>query len=235
MAVTDPGSPLHGLTADQIFVDDGYLRAGNRSESLADLLARSATEGIEASASAAPDEAPPYSSYGFGAVFAEVRVDPDLGEVRVARLTAAYAAGRILNPLLSRSQFIGGLIWGIGMALHETTVMDERLGRIVNDSLADYLIPVHADMPEFDIIWSKRTSRTSAAAASRELACSGQWAQQPRSPTRSFMRRPADPRPADADRATRRCRLIDLEFDETLSLHQVRFERAEPSGIVLRS
>jgi xanthine dehydrogenase YagR molybdenum-binding subunit len=80
-----------------------------------------------------------------------VRVDPTLGEVRVARLTAAYAAGRILNPLLARSQFIGGLIGGIGMALHEATVMDARLGRIVNDNLADYLIPVHADMPRFDI------------------------------------------------------------------------------------
>ena len=84
-------------------------------------------------------------------MFAEVAVDPDLGEVRVTRLTGAYATGRILNPLLARSQFVGGLIWGIGMALHEQTVMDENLGRIVNDNLADYLIPVHADMPRFDI------------------------------------------------------------------------------------
>ena len=69
----------------------------------------------------------------------------------MTRLTAAYATGRILNPLLARSQFVGGLVWGIGMALHEATVMDERSGRIVNDSLADYLIPVHADMPRFDV------------------------------------------------------------------------------------
>jgi xanthine dehydrogenase YagR molybdenum-binding subunit len=84
-------------------------------------------------------------------VFAEVRVDADLGEVRVARLTAAYANGRILNPLLARSQFVGGLVWGIGMALHEATLTDAPSGRIVNDNLADYLIPVHADMPRFDV------------------------------------------------------------------------------------
>jgi len=151
LAVGDPDSPLHGLAADRVTLDDGYLRSENRSEILADLIARAAPAGIEAAASAAPDETPRHSSYGYGTIFAEVRVDPDLGEIRVTRLTAAYAAGRILNPLLARSQFIGGLVGGIGMALHEDTVMDERLGRIVNDNLADYLIPVHADMPRFDI------------------------------------------------------------------------------------
>jgi xanthine dehydrogenase YagR molybdenum-binding subunit len=118
---------------------------------VAALLARQAPSGLEATASAAPDANPAFSSFGHGAVFAEVQVDVDLGTVRVARLTAAYATGRILNPLLARSQFVGGLIGGIGMALHEATVMDANLGRIVNDNLADYLIPVHADMPRFDI------------------------------------------------------------------------------------
>jgi xanthine dehydrogenase YagR molybdenum-binding subunit len=71
--------------------------------------------------------------------------------VRVVRVTAAYAIGRIVNPLLARSQLVGGLVGGIGMALHEETVTDERLGRIVNHNLADYLMPTHADMPEFDV------------------------------------------------------------------------------------
>ena len=71
--------------------------------------------------------------------------------MRLERITAAYAAGRIVNALLARSQYIGGLVFGIGMALHERTIMDERLGRIVNDNLSDYLLPVHADMPSFDI------------------------------------------------------------------------------------
>ena len=153
IAAGDPQSPLHGTTPDRLTIDDGYVRraASNRSESLASLLGRRATSGLEATASAAPDAAPPYSAFGHGAVFAEVQVDVDLGIVRVSRLTAAYAAGRILNPLLARSQFVGGMIGGIGMALHESTVMDEQLGRITNDNLADYLIPVHADMPRFDI------------------------------------------------------------------------------------
>ncbi|TWT11732.1 xanthine dehydrogenase family protein molybdopterin-binding subunit [Reyranella sp. CPCC 100927] len=153
LVIEDGESPLHGLSADQLVLSDGYIRAGtgNAAERLADVVARRAPDGIEAFADAAPDAAPRYSSYGYGAIFAEVRVDVDLGEVRVVRLTAAYAAGRILNRRLARSQFIGGIVGGIGMALHETTIMDERLGRIVNDNLADYLIPVHADMPAFDI------------------------------------------------------------------------------------
>ncbi|HKH69108.1 MAG TPA: xanthine dehydrogenase family protein molybdopterin-binding subunit, partial [Reyranella sp.] len=150
-AVADPHSPLHGQQPDQVGVEAGVMRAGNRSESLADLLARVAPQGLEATTAAAPNAKPTKSFYGFGAVFAEVRVDPDFGEVRVTRLSSAYATGRILNPLLARSQFVGGLVWGIGMALHEQTVMDKNLGRIVNDNLADYLIPVHADMPRFDI------------------------------------------------------------------------------------
>ena len=153
LAIGDPRSPLHGLAADRVAIEDGYLKteAGNLSESLADLLARTAPDGLESMASAAPDATSPFSAFGYGAVFAEVRVDPEFGEVRVTRLTAAYAAGRILNPLLARSQFVGGLVWGIGMALHEATVMDENVGRIVNDNLTDYLIPVHADMPRFDV------------------------------------------------------------------------------------
>ena len=88
---------------------------------------------------------------GFGAIFTEVGVDADLGEIRVRRVTAAFATGRVLNPLLTESQHIGGLIGGIGMALLEQTVTDRSSGRIIGDNLAYYLMPVHADMPEFDI------------------------------------------------------------------------------------
>jgi xanthine dehydrogenase YagR molybdenum-binding subunit len=151
LALEDPGSPLHGVPADRVTIVDGAITAGNAAETIASLLARTSPSGLEAQARAEPEQKPHHSAYGFGAVFAEVRVDPELGAVRVVRLTAAYAAGRILNPRLARSQFIGGLIGGIGMALHETVITDERLGRIVNDNLADYLIPVHADMPRFDV------------------------------------------------------------------------------------
>ena len=153
LAAGDPAGPFQGFGPDQLRLEDGHVRslASNRSEPLADLLARAAPGGLEAFAETTPDPDPGFSANGYGAVFAEVSVDADLGEVRVTRLTAAYAAGRILNPLLARSQYVGGLICGVGMALHEATVMDERLGRIVGDNLADYLVPTHADMPRFDV------------------------------------------------------------------------------------
>jgi xanthine dehydrogenase YagR molybdenum-binding subunit len=153
LAVEDPGSPLHAVPPAHVTIVDGEIRstAGNAVESIATLLARLSPTGLEASARTAPERTPRHSAYGFGAVFAEVRVDPQIGELRVARLTGAYAAGRILNPLLARSQFIGGMIGGIGMALHESVITDECLGRIVNDNLSDYIIPVHADMPRFDV------------------------------------------------------------------------------------
>jgi xanthine dehydrogenase YagR molybdenum-binding subunit len=153
LAAGDPASPLFRLPASALALEGGVIRSrsGDRREPIAQLLGRGAPDGIEASARFEPDEGTPVSSFGYGAVFAEVKVDSDLGEVRVARLSAAYAAGRILNPLLARSQYVGGLVGGIGMALHEATVMDQRLGRVVGDSLSDYLIPVHADMPVFDV------------------------------------------------------------------------------------
>lgn len=94
-----------------------------------------------------------YAPYAFGAVFAEVAVDPDTGEVRVRRVTGAYGNGRIVNPRLARSQCIGGFIMGIGQALMERTEVDERTGRIVNANLAEYLVPVLADTPEMDVIF----------------------------------------------------------------------------------
>jgi xanthine dehydrogenase YagR molybdenum-binding subunit len=93
-----------------------------------------------------------FSMHSFGAVFAEVRVDPDLGEVRVARLVGAYAAGRILNAKLARSQFVGGIIYGVAMALHEQTLIDPRSGRYLNADLSEYLVPVNADIGEIDVV-----------------------------------------------------------------------------------
>jgi xanthine dehydrogenase YagR molybdenum-binding subunit len=146
---------LYDIGVHELTLGGGSVRTldGRYCEPLAQLLPRLPPEGkaLEASALAtAPTEAH-YSSYGFGAVFAEVRVDADLGEVRVSRITAAFAAGRILNPLLARSQYVGGLIGGIGLALHEATLMDRRSGHLLNDNLSDYLVPVHADMPHMDV------------------------------------------------------------------------------------
>jgi xanthine dehydrogenase YagR molybdenum-binding subunit len=93
-----------------------------------------------------------HAFHSHGGVFAEVRVDPQLGEIRVSRLVAAYAAGKILNPKTALSQFKGGIVWGIGLALQEHTVRDPRTARAVTRDLADYHVPVHADVPELDVI-----------------------------------------------------------------------------------
>ena len=98
-------------------------------------------------ASSAGEESKRYSMHAFGAVFAEVRVDADLGLVRVSRMVGAYGAVRIVNPRMAHSQAIGGMVGGIGMALLEQTHLDERDGRIVNANIAEYLVPVNADVP----------------------------------------------------------------------------------------
>jgi xanthine dehydrogenase YagR molybdenum-binding subunit len=154
LAIEDPASSLTGLSAENLEFADGMIRVrdGNASERLEALIARRAPDGLETEGGAAAPDAWPMTGMGFGAIFVEVAVDADLGEVRVRRVTAAFAAGRIVNPLLARSQYIGGLIGGIGMALHERTATDRASGSIIGDNLADYLIPVHADMPAFDII-----------------------------------------------------------------------------------
>jgi xanthine dehydrogenase YagR molybdenum-binding subunit len=108
---------------------------------------------IDARASAKPgDEARRYSMHSFGAVFAEVRVDPDLSDIRVARIVAAYGAGQILNAKTARSQLAGGIVYGIAMALHEQTAIDPRTGRYLNADLSEYLVPVNADVPDIDVI-----------------------------------------------------------------------------------
>jgi xanthine dehydrogenase YagR molybdenum-binding subunit len=99
------------------------------------------------------DEGPPVARHSFGAQFAEVRVDADTGEVRVPRMTGVFACGRIINPKTARSQFIGGMTMGLGMALLEETVLDPRLGAYVTDDLASYHVPVNADVGEIDVSW----------------------------------------------------------------------------------
>ena len=154
-AIADAASPLAGQRIEDLEFADGIVRsrAGNAGEPLADLLARHASGGIEAigESGATQLQSLAVTSMGYGAIFVEVGVDADLGEIRVRRVVAAFAAGRILNPLLAKSQYVGGLIGGIGMALHERTETDRASGRILGTTFADYLIPVHADMPEFDI------------------------------------------------------------------------------------
>ena len=109
---------------------------------------------MEGRGSAAADSAAAerYAMHAHGAVFAEVRVDPELGQVRATRLVGAFAAGRIINPRLVQSQYYGGMIWGLSFALHEHAVLDPRTGRVMNADLAEYRVPVKADVPSLEAI-----------------------------------------------------------------------------------
>jgi xanthine dehydrogenase YagR molybdenum-binding subunit len=129
---------------------------------------------LEATATTHPSEhAPNASTNAYGAIFVEALVDELTGVVSLTRVAAAYAAGRIINRELVRSQYIGGLIFGIGMALHERTVMEERSGAVLNAGLANYTIPVAADMPEFDIHCLADSDATSPTAGIKGVGMIG--------------------------------------------------------------
>ena len=155
-AVRDPASPLHGLASDAIDADSGALIARadpKRRDSYAAIVSRAGLPEISVELhTEASKTRGAFSVYGFGAVFAQVKVDDELGEVRVDRLVGAFAAGKVLNPRTARSQLIGGMVWGIGQALHEHSVRDSRTARMVTRDLADYHVPVHADVPHLEII-----------------------------------------------------------------------------------
>jgi xanthine dehydrogenase YagR molybdenum-binding subunit len=119
-----------------------------------DRYGHSPSEGDQAEASAPENpNAGNYAMHAFGACFAEARVDGDTGEVRIPRMTGVFAAGRIINPKTARSQFIGGMTMGLGMALHEESLVDPRFGHVLNHDLASYHIPANADTGQFDIAW----------------------------------------------------------------------------------
>jgi xanthine dehydrogenase YagR molybdenum-binding subunit len=157
LAMGDEGSPLFGAGNAGVIARDGRLFRRDdetRSESYADVLGRAGLTQIEARGRGAADPAAQsaYAMHAHGAVFAEVKVDPDLGQIRVTRVVGAFAAGRVINPRLVRSQFFGGMIWGVSFALHEHAIMDRRSGRTLNANLAEYHIPVNADVPRLEAI-----------------------------------------------------------------------------------
>lgn len=120
--------------------------------SLAAFVARQPERSFTVRADSAPgDDARTYSMHSFGAVFVEVRVDRELGEIRVPRVVGAYGAGRILNAKTAHSQLVGGVVWGIGMALEEETLVDQRTARYMNADLGDYHVPVNADIGTLDL------------------------------------------------------------------------------------
>lgn len=138
-----------GTTPEDMTLKDGHAIAGNRRVPLSEL-----TQGqpiVAMGKISQGSNARTYSQAAHGAQFAEVAVNAVTGEVRVRRMTGVFEAGRILNAKTARSQAIGGMIWGIGYALMEEAVLDQRFGQFVNHDLGDYHIPVHADVPPLDV------------------------------------------------------------------------------------
>jgi xanthine dehydrogenase YagR molybdenum-binding subunit len=153
MTMASVGSAVHAACL-AVRAAAGLPNEGGGSGTYREIVARRGGSPIEAEASSAPgDERRRYSMHAFGAVFAEVLVDPDLGAVRVKRAVGAYDAGRIINPTLARSQCTGGMVGGIGMALMERTNLDPRDGRPVNASMADYLVPVNLDIGQLEALF----------------------------------------------------------------------------------
>ncbi|EBA07236.1 xanthine dehydrogenase family protein molybdopterin-binding subunit [Sagittula stellata] len=157
IASADPGSPLFGAGNAGFVARDGRLFVegdDSRSDSFADIFARNGCVEVtgEGSAARAAEHAQRFAMYSHGAVFAEVKVDPSLGQVRVTRMVGAFAAGRIINPKLAESQLMGGMIWGLSFALHEAAKQDPRRGHIVNGDLAGYHVPVNADVQGLEVI-----------------------------------------------------------------------------------
>ncbi|KYC39969.1 dehydrogenase [Scytonema hofmannii PCC 7110] len=158
LAIAGDDSPLAGLKYEEIEARDGGVFSkenSSKGETYASILKRVGQDYVEAEAtSSQPSEMQKYSMGSYGAQFCEVRVNEETGEVRVSRWLGSFDCGKILNPKTATSQFRGGIIMGIGMALTEETLFDERKGRIMNASLAEYHVPVNLDVPHIEIIYN---------------------------------------------------------------------------------
>ncbi|OOO17784.1 dehydrogenase [Agrobacterium salinitolerans] len=153
-------SPLAGLSLLEVEPRDGglsHISDNSRFESYQSILQRAGREELICEAEApGPAEMEAFSMHSYGAQFCEVRVSALTGETRVSRFLGSFDAGQILNPKMATSQFKGGIIMGIGLALTEETNFDERTGRIVNASLADYHVPVQMDVPSIEILYTNK-------------------------------------------------------------------------------
>ena len=149
-------SPLADCGLDDVAFADGHIRAKDdpsRAVAIADAMRAGSAERITQEATAEPSEDESHAKFTHSAIFAEVRVDEELGVIRVTRVVNAVAAGRIINPKTAGSQIMGAVVGGIGMALHEETLVDHALGRPMNHNFAEYHVPVNADVHAIDVIF----------------------------------------------------------------------------------
>lgn len=151
-----PQSPLAGAKVGDVLLQDGKIvrkQDPTKFVSIADAMRQGEIERIEKESSANSNDDGSKARYAHSAIFAEVKVDEQLGVMRVTRVVNAVAAGRIINPKTANSQVMGGVVWGIGMALHEESLVDHTFGRIMNANLAEYHVPSNADVQDIKVIF----------------------------------------------------------------------------------
>lgn len=151
-----PDSPLKGAKPDDVTLADGKIvskQDASCAVSIADAMRYGKVDRIEQEKSTSFKALASYACNAHSAIFAEVKVDEQLGVIRVTRVVSAVAAGRILNTKTAHSQIMGSMIWGIGMALHEETLLDHHFGRIMNANYAEYHVPVNADVHDIKVIF----------------------------------------------------------------------------------
>jgi xanthine dehydrogenase YagR molybdenum-binding subunit len=151
-----PASPFAAAAAEDVSLVDGKLvtrRDPSRTVSIADVMRSARVDRIEQEKATTFPSDGKHAHNTHSAIFAEVKVDEQLGVIRVTRVVNAVAAGRILNPKTAGSQIMGGVVWGIGMALHEEALTDDKFGRIMNADIAEYHVPVNADIQEIKVIF----------------------------------------------------------------------------------
>lgn len=151
-----PNSPLADATLKDVVLSDGNIvstKDQNRSVSIADAMRHGGVERIEQEKATNFKNDGKHAQNTHSAIFAEVKVDEQIGVIRVTRIVSAVAAGRILNPKTAHSQVMGGVIWGMGVALHEETLIDHNFGRVMNANIAEYHVPVNADVHDIKVIF----------------------------------------------------------------------------------
>src|SRR4051794_4368884 len=150
-----PDSPLAGAKLDDVTLADGKLisQDGSGAVSIVDIMRFGKMDRIEQEGTGESNDDGKFARFAHSAVFAEVKIDEQLGVIRVTRIVDAVAAGRILNPKTARSQIMGGVVFGMGMALHEETLVDHKFGRFMNANLAEYHVPTNADVHDIEVIF----------------------------------------------------------------------------------
>ncbi len=151
-----PSSPLADAKPDEVALADGKIvskRDASRSVPIADAMRHAGVDRIEQEKATTFANDHSYANNTHSAMFVEVKVDEQLGVIRVTRAVSAVAGGRILNTKTASSQIMGGVVWGIGMALHEETLIDHNFGRVMNANIAEYHVPVNADVHDIKVIF----------------------------------------------------------------------------------